>query len=215
MERHTRTRKSQDDGSAQRDIIPNTYDAHGMWGLSDFDVTHILTVNYMYELPFFKNQAAMSGKLLGGWQISGISQFQTGTTCGFGVGQDNVGVGQDGSFNCGGQLWNLNGVPEITHDIALNGASEAKYWFKTTDANGNLIVSKPAAGTFNNTPGARNTLHNPGFQNWNVGLYKKFAINEKTGFQFRAQAFNVFNHPELERRQLQPHQLVDLRQDHG
>ena len=186
--------KSMDDGSAQRDIIPNTYDAHGMWGLSDFDVTHILIVNYMYELPFFRNND-LSGKLLGGWQISGISQFQTGTTCGFGVGQDYVGVGQDGSFNCGGQLWNLTAVPEITHDIALNGASDSKYWFNTTDANGNLIVTKPAAGTFNNTPGARNTLHQPGFQNWNVGLYKKFALNEKMGFQFRAQAFNVFNHP--------------------
>lgn len=187
--------QSKDDGSAQRDIIPNTYDAHGMWGLSDFDVTHILIVNYMYELPFFKDQNALSGKLLGGWQVSGISQFQTGTACGFGVGQDYVGVGQDGSFNCGGQLWILNQTPNITHDIALNGASEAKYWFQTTDSNGNLIVSKPAAGTFNNTPGSRNTLHQPGFQNWNVGLYKKFAINDKTGFQFRAQAFNVFNHP--------------------
>jgi hypothetical protein len=38
-------------------------------------------------------------------------------------------------------------------------------------------------------------VHNPGFQNWNVGLYKKFAINERAGFQFRAEAFDAFNHP--------------------
>ncbi len=187
--------KSMDDGSAQRDIIPNTYDAHNMWGLSDFDVTHIMIVNATYELPFFKSQKTVSGMLLGGWQLSGIAQFQTGTTCGFGVGTDYAGVGQDGSFNCGGQLWILNSTPTITHDFAANGASDQKYWFSTTDSNGNLIVSQPTKGTFNNAAGSRNTLHQPGFQNWNAGLFKKFAINERMGFQFRAQAFNLFNHP--------------------
>jgi hypothetical protein len=186
--------KSMDSGSAQRDIIPNTYNAQGMWGQSDFDVRHIFIMSYLYELPFFRDQARLSGKLLGGWQISGITQFQTGTACGFGVGQDYVGVGADGSFNCGGQLWMLNSTPGIMHQMALNGASDNLYWFKTTDASGNLIVTKPA-GVFNNTPGARNTLHNPGFENFNIGLYKRFAVSERMGFQFRAQAFNAFNHP--------------------
>lgn len=186
--------KSMDSGSAQRDIIPNTYNAANMWGQSDFDIRHVLIINYLYELPFFKNQN-MSGKLLGGWQVSGISQFQTGTTCGFGVGSDYAGVGQDGSFNCGGQLWKLNATPTITHDIALNGSSDAKYWFTTTDSSGNLIVSQPTKGTFNNTPGSRNTLHQPGLQNWNLGLFKKFNVNESMNFQFRAEAFNAFNHP--------------------
>ncbi len=187
--------KSMDSGSAQRDIIPNTYNAAGMWGQSDFDVRHVFIANYLYELPFFRDQSKLMGKVLGGWQFSGITQFQTGTTCGFGVGRDSAGVGQDGSFNCGGQLWILNSTPNITHDIALNGASDAKYWFQTTDSSGNLIVTEPAKGTFNNTPGARNALHQPGFQNWNMGLFKKFALKESMGFQFRAEAFNVFNHP--------------------
>jgi predicted heme/steroid binding protein len=186
--------KSTDDGSAQRDIIPNTYDAHIMQGLSDFDVTHIFIANYLYELPFFHNQNNLAGKLLGGWQISGITQFQTGTTCGFGVGNDYAGVGQDGSFNCGGQLWNLTGSPTILHQIALNGASDAKYWFSTTGSDGSLIVSQPAKGTFVTSPGARNTLHNPGLENWNLGLFKKFSINERVGFQFRAEAYDAFNH---------------------
>jgi hypothetical protein len=187
--------KSTDFGSAQRDIIPNTYNAAGMYGLSDFDVTHIFIANYLYELPFFRDASKMTGKILGGWQISGITQFQTGTPCGVAVNNDYVGVGQDGSFNCGGQMWVKNGDPTIVHQIALNGASDNLYWFSARDGNGNLLFSQPAKGTFNDTPGSRNTLHNPGFQNWNLGLYKKFAIGEKTGFQFRAQAFNAFNHP--------------------
>jgi hypothetical protein len=187
--------KSMDYGSAQRDIIPNTYNAAGMYGQSDFDVRHIFIANYLYELPFFRDASRMSGKVLGGWQISGITQFQTGTTCGVATGNDYVGVGQDGSFNCGGQLWAKTGDPSITHQIALNGASDNLYWFSTKDSSGNLLFTQPAKGTFVNTPGSRNLLHNPGFQNWNLGLYKKFAIGEKSGLQFRAQAFNAFNHP--------------------
>jgi hypothetical protein len=187
--------RSMDNGSAQRDIIPNTYYARNLWGLSDFDVTHILAINYLYELPFFKDTSRWTGKVLGGWQISGISQFQTGTPSSVALGNDYVGVGMDGSMSGAGQFWVKNGDPTIIHDIALNGAVDKKYWFSTTDSSGNPLFTAPKAGTFNSQTGIRNILHNPGFQNWNVGLYKRFAITEKTGFQFRAQAFNIWNHP--------------------
>ena len=153
--------KSMDDGSAQRDIIPNTYNAANLWGQSDFDVRHIFIANYIYELPFFRDANRMSGKMLGGWQISGITQFQTGTPCGVAVGNDYAGVGQDGSFNCGGQFWVTNGDTEIVHDIALNGASDNKYWFKTTDSSGNLLWTQPAKGTFNNQAGSATSSTTP------------------------------------------------------
>ena len=54
--------KSMDDGSAQRNIIPNTYDASNLWGYSDFDARHVFIANYIYELPFFKNQNNLAGK---------------------------------------------------------------------------------------------------------------------------------------------------------
>ncbi len=191
--------KSMDDGSAQRDIIPNTYDAHNLWGQSDFDVRHIMIINYIYELPFLRNQHNLAAKVLGGWQVSGITQFQTGLPFSVANSNDYAGVGQDGSMQgtgASGQFWVMNATPAIVHDIALNGSSDAKYWFKTTDSNGNLLFSQPAKNTFNSQPaGFRNVLHNPGFQNWNVGLFKKFSFTEKTGMQFRAEAFNVFNHP--------------------
>lgn len=189
--------KSMDDGSAQRDIIPDTYDAHNLWGLSDFDVTHILIVNYLYELPFFRDQSKLSGKLLGGWQISGISQFQTGTPCSVAQNNDYAGVGQDGSMSCAGQFWNMNGSPSVMGQFAANGSSDPHQWFSVTNPNGSPIFTPPAAGTFNTTQQVRNILHNPGLQNWNIGLFKRFSITEKTGFQFRAEAFNAFNHPNL------------------
>jgi len=188
--------KSMDDGSAQRDIIPNTYDAHNLWGQSDFDVRHIMVINYIYELPFLRNQRNFAGKVLGGWQISGITQFQTGTPSSVATSNDYAGVGQDGSMSGGGQFWVMNGTPSIVGQIAANGTGESKYWFTTTDSSGNLLWSQPAKNTFNTqAAGFRNVIHNPGFENFNVGLFKSFKFTEKTGAQFRAEAFNLLNHP--------------------
>src|SRR5256885_16925048 len=70
-----------DNGSNQRDVVPDTYDISMLWGPSEFDARHILVFNYLYDLPFFKNHSTLGGKLLGGWQISGVTQFQTGLPC--------------------------------------------------------------------------------------------------------------------------------------
>src|SRR5262249_61606853 len=56
------------------------------------------------------------------------------------------------------------------------------------------IFRPPTAGTFN-TQRVRNLIYQPGFQNWNLGLFKAFPIDEQRGFQFRAEAFNFINHP--------------------
>jgi hypothetical protein len=192
--------KSSDDGSGPRDIIPNTYDARNMWGPSQFDTRQTMIVNFMYELPFFRSQNNLSGKLLGGWQVSGIAQFQTGTPCSVGRKEDYAGVGQDGNQDgCGsaGQFWVLNGNGDINYpkQMSYNGSSDSRYWFATTTSDGKPLFTQPAAGTFNSQTGIRNVIYGPGFNNWNLGLFKKFAINERIGFQFRAEAFNAFNHP--------------------
>ncbi len=190
--------KSMDDGSNARDIVPDTYYKHNLWGQSDFDVRHIMTINGLYDLPFLRNQSALAGKLLGGWQFSGIAQFQTGTPVAIVANNDYAGVGQDGSMSgTAGQYFVMNGTPEVMGDFAANGSSDAKYWFSTTNADGTPIFTAPAKGTFNHQEGVRDVVHNPGFINFNMGLFKKFAITETAGVQFRAQAFNIFNHPNL------------------
>ncbi len=142
--------KSMDDGSNQRDIIPDTYDAHNLWGPSEFDVRHILIVNFLYELPFFHNQTSFASKLLGGWQISGIFQAQTGTPCSVGKSNDYARVGLDGSM-CGiGEYWAINGP--ITYvkkfdSASANPGAQANYWFQTTTSSGSPIFTPPAPGT--------------------------------------------------------------------
>lgn len=190
--------KSMDDGSAQRDVIPDTYYAGNLWGQSDFDTRHVFIANYLYELPFLRNSHSFAGKLLGGWQVSGIVQFQTGQPFSIAKGNDYAGVGQDGNMQgtgAGGQFWIMNATPSIVHQIAANGSGDNKYWFTTTDSSGNLLFSQPGKNTFNMQPaGFRNVLHNPGFDNWNAGLFKRFSFTERTGMQFRAEAFDVTNH---------------------
>jgi hypothetical protein len=177
--------KSMDNGSNQRDVVPNTYDPQVLWGPSEFDARHIFVFNYLYDLPFFKNHSSLSGKLLGGWQISGVTQFQTGQPCGVAEAKDYAGVGLDSNFGCGtnGQYYVVNGTPKIIGTFGTSGQ-----WFDTS------VFAKPTVGTFS-TQRVRDLIYQPGFQNWNLGLFKAFPIDEQRGFQFRAEAFNFINHP--------------------
>ena len=102
--------QSNDNSSNYRDIVPNFYFTGNLWGPSEFDARHMLAITYTYDLPFFRSQSSLIGKLLGGWQINGIAQFQTGTPCGIGSNNDYAQVGEFGSFGCGneGQFWVMN-----------------------------------------------------------------------------------------------------------
>ncbi len=184
--------KSMDNGSNQRDVVPDTYDVSALWGPSEFDARHVLVFNYLYDLPFLKNHSTVSGKVLGGWQISGVTQFQTGLPCGATApNTDYAGVGLDANWGCGnnGQYWVVNGTPRIIGTFGSGGQ-----WFATTNPDGSKIFTVPAPGTFN-TQRVRDLIYQPGFQNWNLGLFKAFPIDEQRGFQFRAEAFNFINHP--------------------
>jgi hypothetical protein len=191
--------KSNDNSSNYRDIVPDTYNTANMWGPSEYDTRHIVAISYVYTLPFFKDASHMTGRLLGGWQISGVNQFQTGTPCGVFVSNDVAQVGEVGSLGCGqtsGQFANVNGTPSILGQFAGGaGAASSNQYFATTNSSGQAIFTSPATGTFNTQTGIRGLIYQPGFQDWNLGLYKKFAINEKNGLEFRAEAFDVNNHP--------------------
>ncbi len=192
--------KSMDTASNYRDIVPDTYNTSNLWGPSEFDSRHMAVINLIYSLPFFKGKTDTAGKLLGGWQLSAIMQFQTGVPCGVFGSNDVAGVSANdlGSLGCegSGQFWQMNGTPTILHQFAGGaGSASPNQYFATTNSSGQPIFTAPPAGTFNLQPGVRDEIYQPGFQDWNAGLYKKFAITERTGFEFRAEAFDLPNHP--------------------
>jgi len=197
--------KSEDNGSNQRDVVPDTYDTSFLWGPSEFDTRHIFVANYLYNLPFFKTQQGFAGKVLGGWQVSGIVQMQTGQPCSVGAATDYAGVGLDSNFGCGvnGQYWVMVQKPKMLHQFGSSGQ-----WFQTCiieaspcpdgsaafNGNDQRIFRPPTAKTFS-TQHVRNLFYQPGIDNWNMGLFKSVKAGERVNFQFRAEAFNIWNHP--------------------
>jgi hypothetical protein len=154
-------------------------------GSSNFDQRHMLNVSYVYDLPFFR-QPGLSHTLLGGWQYAGLMSVQTGTPfsvvfSGFG---DNAGVGNGQGP---GIYADLVGDPHSTPPASTGGSGPLLYNPKAFAA--------PRGLTFGNA--GRNILHNPRITNFDMSLLKQFKFTESTGLEFRAEAFNVFNHTEF------------------
>jgi hypothetical protein len=186
--------KVEDNAHDRRAQPWNPFDDRIFWGPSDFDSRHVAVINFVYELPFLRDRSSLAGKLLGGWQLSGVMQFQTGRPVTIGRGNDVAGIGSGNQF----QPWEMNGDPELPRGERAfsEGASDQNFWWRTTQ-NGNPIFTAPAAGTFSTTQ-TRNTLYRPGFQNWNLGVFKDFAVAESQRVQFRAEFFNLPNHPNFD-----------------
>ena len=183
--------KSEDNASGYRYLLPNSFDDRMSWGASDFDTRHVLVLNFIYEVPLFRKPTSVVGKVLGGWQVTGVSQFQTGTPFTVTSTDDFAGVGS----GSGAQHWNMNGDPKLPRGERefSQGAADQNFWFRTRNADASPIFTAPAAGTFGNQ--SRNTVYQPGFQNWNLGLFKNFQLTEHQRIQFRLEGYNLPNHP--------------------
>jgi hypothetical protein len=167
-----------DNASSLTEILPNAYSDQGYYGISDLDRTHVLIVNYIYELPF-RGTSGLARRMLGNWEISGINQFQSGAPFSVRKNVDYAGVGP----GSGNQFWNLVGDPSIEPTSFTNSA----VWFNKA------AFAAPAPGTFGVQP--RNILRNPGFYEWDLGIRKNFPVVEQHRLQFRCELFNVLNHP--------------------
>jgi hypothetical protein len=150
------------------------------YGRSGQDRTHMYVQSFLYDLPLGPGQRWLSsgwtGKLLGGWQLSGMISAYSGTPMTFSY--SSSGLNAPGNS----QRANINGKPTVYHRI---GAGEK--WFDTS------VFSIPAAATFGNA--GRNTFSGPGFVNLDMSLFKRFQFTERWRMELRAEAFNLANHP--------------------
>jgi len=188
--------KCTDDGSNQRDVIPDAYDAHFLWGPCDYDARQIAVINWIYQLPFFRttNNRALKA-IAGGWQITGVTQFQTGGPVKIQTSDDFAGIGP-GSGNQISYFWKFaRSDADYPRQFAAGGnAADPAQGMAVKDGSGNAPLTAPANGTMVKDR-VRNAFYNPGFQNWNLGLFKEFAASERHKLLFRAEAFNWLNHP--------------------
>lgn len=175
--------------------IRNFYNLKGDWSVDGGDIPESLVLNYVYDLPFGHGKALggsmnkVEDAVVGGWQLSGITTFQSGFPMAIGSGGNSASVfggGQHANLtgaafktgNCGG----TNGVPSIPVG--------SKYCFFNPKA-----FSAPADFTFGNAPRYLANLRAPHYINQDLTLGKWFSFTEKLRAQIAVQMFNTFNHP--------------------
>jgi hypothetical protein len=151
------------------------------YGPSDFDVDHRFVASYVYQLPFGQGKkfAASVNRaenlVIGGWEASGITTFQTGFP--FTIQANDIQSLNDSQF------MHANYVPGCNIHAGLNG--------KFQRING-ACFTQPALGEYGNI--GRNTLRAPGINNFDMGFGKTFDIFERLRFALKMDAFNIFNH---------------------
>ena len=183
---------SLDDSSDRYDnAFVNAYDVAANRASSSFDMRHNFALSYIWALPFFKGSSGFVHTVLGGWQLSGITVAQTGTPVSVtnnATYADSAGVGNAvGS----GSRPDLVGSPS---NITAADKAAAATTFGPLQYSPSAYAL-PTGLTFGNV--GRNTLYLPGRLNFNMGLFKRFAINERYGFDFRWETFNTFNHTQF------------------
>jgi hypothetical protein len=156
----------------------------------------VLTVNYSYLLPFGKGQLLAGGannvvnKIIGGWQISGISTFQTGQP--FSVSYSAPGTFTDGSGNKWTNL--ASGRANRVPGAAVYPSQKSRFqWFNPAAFAAPINAAGIPGGAYGNS--GYNMLRGPRFQNWDINLQKNILFKERYNLQLRADSFNVFNHP--------------------
>jgi len=75
------------------------------------------------------------------------------------------------------------------------GAADSNFYFRTRLQDGSPIFTPPPRGAFTASQSRNSAGYNPGFQNWNLAVFKDFALTESQNIQFRAEMFNWINHP--------------------
>ncbi len=184
-----------DDSSDYNDTgFVNSYNLNGYRASSNFDQRHNLSLAYVYDVPFFNGKSSLRDKLLGGWQWSGITLIQSGSpfsvfNSGVTATGDNAGVSN--TFATAGSYPDLIGDPH--KGVSSSPLAGPQPGFGPLLFNPGVFV-QPTGLTFGDA--GRNILRNPWRTNFDMALIKHFIVTENTYFEFRAEAFNVFNHVE-------------------
>jgi len=161
--------------------IQNPYDLNASRGVSGFDLTHILAVNWVYELPFGKgkhfqipNRAA--SLILGNWQLNGIARVNSGPPYTITVNGDIANIGQGGAY----MYPNLVGDPNLSNPTPTQWINKAAF-------------VAPPLYTFGNL--GRNRLRADWTRNFDLSVFRRFRWTESRWLEFRTEAFNAFNTP--------------------
>jgi hypothetical protein len=152
------------------------YNSHLDRGLDAGDVSQNLEVSGVWSLPFGVHSKGVRHILIEGWQLNGLMAWQTGFP-----------LSVTGTNNFTGTLY-----PNLTGNPTLSASNRSvKKWFNTT------AFTNPANYTLGNSPAYLPATRAPNYTNANTSLIKNFGLWRNAILEFRVEAFNVFNHPQL------------------
>jgi hypothetical protein len=151
-----------------------------------FDIRHSGNANVVYELPFgagktYLSQPGIMREVFGSWELASIVSARTGLPVNITVDRSSSAL-PDGNSN--------NQRPNLAPGVSVipPGGSTVGDWINLA------AFSVPAAGTWGNLP--RDSVRGPGAWQADIGISRNFDVRERLSIQFRADVFNLFNHPE-------------------
>jgi hypothetical protein len=151
---------------------------------TDIDIRQTLEINSVYELPFgpgkrFLMAGGLAGKLLGGWELSGVATATSGRPLDIVVDRLPSDL-PDGNTR--------NQRPDLVPGVSIYPAHQTiNNWFNPA------AFAVPPVGTWGNF--GRNVARGPGYYEIDTALEKEMSIRERLVVKFRAEAFNLLNHP--------------------
>lgn len=180
-------------------------------GNCDQDIRQRNVLSYIYELPLYKDQRGFAGRVLGGWQLSGVTVLQTGTPFNITEPTDRSlsGAGSDRPDFLGGTVQFFdprntnasNGGPNRNFNGTGGGTSTAATnpFFRRVGSSVYFCASACGTSPVDTRTGrfgslGRNVFHGPGKINFDVTLMKRTKIGENKILEFRSEFFNIFNH---------------------
>jgi Carboxypeptidase regulatory-like domain/TonB dependent receptor-like, beta-barrel len=175
--------------AGENDLAQNPFDLAAERGRSLFDARHRFVLSYQWSLPFWKQPHSWYQQALGNWQLNGIVTLMSGTP--FTVFDSND-VSEQG------------GAPEITGFSAnrpnLVPGQNPNSGPRTTSAWLNAsafarITPDPNSPVQQFGTAGRNIAEGPGYANWDFSVLKNIRVAESKELQFRAEFFNILNHP--------------------
>ena len=177
--------KSIDNGSSSFDAT-NPFNPRQSRALSVFDVPQDLTVSYTVQLPFDKLTGGRGKRITGGWALSGITIFAKGEPIQLSETDDNS---LSGTFadTIDVPSYNPGNGPLFINKNPRNSAGQPYF-------NPNYFQTEPLGQVGN---AMRRFFSGPGINNFDMALLKDTQITERTSVQFRAEAFNIFNHAQF------------------
>ncbi len=171
--------------SGENDLAQNPFDLAAEHGPSLFDARHRLAVSAMYELSRLESSHPVTRAFFGGWQVNGIAILSSATP--FTV-YDSANVALQGSHP------EISGFSEARPDLVGDpntGPHTPEQWISASAFR--RLDPATEAGQFGNA--GRNIARGPAFGTLDIGLTKTFRLGESAHLQFRAESFNVTNHP--------------------